>query len=120
MATSKKISEDKEKTKKVTDKMIEVRKQYHSEVYSFAGTKEDAFKAIMFRTEREGEINRKMMLQKYISPPQIVQSYAALEMTKMNDAMMVKFGFGMDQLMVAVEKFDLQNDAKFKSLQEIS
>ena len=120
MATSKKISKDKEKTKKVTDKMIEVRKQYHSEVYSFAGTKEDAFKAIMFRTEREGEIHRKMMLQKYISPPQIVQSYAALEMTKMNDAMMVKFGFGMDQLMVAVEKFDLQNDAKFKSLQEIS
>ena len=51
MATAKKISEDKEKTKKMTEKMVEVRKQYYGEVYKFEGTKEEVFKAIMFKVE---------------------------------------------------------------------
>jgi hypothetical protein len=60
------------------------------------------------------------MLQKYISPPAVVQSYSALEMTKINDAMIVKFGFGMDKLMAGVESFKLQDDPKFKGLNDMS
>jgi len=60
------------------------------------------------------------MLQKYISPPAVVQSYSALEMTKINDAMIVKFGFGLDKVMAGVESFKLQDDPKFKGLNEMS
>merc|ERR1711957_800508 len=68
MASAKKISEDKEKTKTMFEKMTEVRKQYYSEVHKYDGTKEELLKAIMFK----------------------------IESTKINDAMIVKFGFGMD------------------------
>jgi len=120
MASAKKISEDKEKTKTMFEKMTEVRKQYYSEVHKYDGTKEELLKAIMFKIEMEGAMHRKIMLQKYISPPQVVQSYTALESTKINDAMIVKFGFGMDKLMAGVETFKLQQDPKFKSLNEMS
>merc|ERR1711957_978227 len=92
MASAKKISEDKEKTKTMFEKMTEVRKQYYSEVHKYDGTKEELLKAIMFK----------------------------IESTKINDAMIVKFGFGMDKLMAGVETFKLQQDPKFKSLNEMS
>ena len=49
-----------------------------------------------FKTEIE--INQKTMLQKYISPPHVVQSYSALEILKLNDKMVIEFGFGMKEL----------------------
>jgi len=100
--------------------MMAVKKQYHCEVYKFTDTKEKAMDAILFKIEQEGEIHKKTMLQKYISPPQIVQQYAALETFKLSDAMTIKFGFGMDQLMVAVEQFAMQADPKFKSLNQLA
>jgi len=37
----------------------------------------DAFK---FKINAENDVFKKIMLQKYISPPEVVQSYNALEM----------------------------------------
>jgi len=57
----------------------DVRDAFFFERYKFSKQKEDAMKAFQWRVQQEATMYRKVMLQKYISPPEIVLQYQAIE-----------------------------------------
>lgn len=65
-------------------------------------------------------MHRKIMLQKYISPPDVVMSYQAIEQQKLGDEIFDKFGFDSDQLQVAILEMNLNEDKQFNALKGIA
>lgn len=72
MLTSKKISEDKDKNEKIASKIQGVKKAYGLETYKFKQSMADAMNAFKFKINAENDVFKKIMLQKYISPPEVV------------------------------------------------
>jgi len=54
---------------------MQTRSSYSKEVFKFEKTKELAIEAFNFKIHEENDVFRKIMLQKYISPPEVVASY---------------------------------------------
>ena len=114
------IQKDKDKIKKLNDTLKEVQTQFDAEHYVYKGTREEAIKAFQMKFKTEIEINQKTMLQKYISPPHVVQSYTALEILKLNDKMKIEYGFGMKELEQAIKTMSLNEDKQYKAIEGIS
>lgn len=118
--TTQTYQEDKEKSMQMSLKLRSVREAFTNERYTFNDSKEKALEAFTWRMSKENEMYRKIMLQKYISPQEMVMNLQGLELHKMSDEMVVKFGFDFDNLATAVSKFNLQEDKKYTTLQAIS
>lgn len=111
--------EAKEDAKKLQEKMQEVHAAFRKEKFVFQGDEAKALEIYQWRIRQDIEMNKKMMLQKYMSPPQIIQSYAKLEAQKISDQMMIQFGVDQDYLSSAIESMKLYENQKFKTLQEL-
>lgn len=66
------------------------------------------------------EIYKKLILQKYISPPNVVHSYKALEDVKQEDKLRIEFGYNQDQLNLAVYEYELAKDETIKKIEAIA
>lgn len=71
--------DDKEKSHQMALKLRQVRETFTIQRYKFPKTKEDAIKAYTWRIAEDNKIHRKVMLQKYISPPEVVMNYNGIE-----------------------------------------
>ena len=105
---------------KLQQKLKDVKSTLKRELYKFEGTKEQAIDAYKHRIQKEIEMHRKILLQKYISPPEVIMSYNAIEQQKLGDEIFDKFGFDSDQLEVAIWELNLTEDKQFVALQGIA
>lgn len=112
--------EEKANMEKINEKMQEVHTAWRAEKFKFEKDKSEALKAFQWKCQQEIEMHKKVMLQKYMTPPQIIHGYVRLEAQKINDQMTIQFGFGQDELSVAIEQHKLMEDKSFKMFMEMS
>ena len=73
-----------------------------------------------WKCKQDTEIHKKIMLQRYITPNQVIVGYQKLESQKVHDNMYDKFGVWMDEVSVGIEEHKLPEDKLFKGLNEMT
>jgi len=111
---------DKDLAKQLQTREMEVREALNAETMTFTDTKDVAIEAIKFKIAEELIISRKMQSLQFTTNDQQRQSQVAIEYSKLSDKLKEKFGFELDQLSMAIKKFDLMQDKTVESFMKLA
>lgn len=99
---------------------MEVREALNNETMKFEATEEVAIEAVKFKIAEELVIARKMQSLQFTTNEQQRQSQIAIEYSKLSDKLNEKYGFELDQLSMALKKFDLGKNESIISFQKLA
>ena len=78
--------------------------------------KEQALEAYKLKIKRDIEVFRKLQSARFMTGEAQIRELSQVETSKTSDAMMIEFGFGITDLLRAVEEQKLMEDEKLKGL----
>ena len=110
--TSRNFMQDPTKAKQITVAESEATKDLGTGTQEI--TKEQATKAYQLKIKRDLEVFRKLQNAKYMTGDAQIKELSQVETSKTSDAMMGEFGFGLVDLLRAVEQQKLMEDEKIK------
>jgi hypothetical protein len=111
---------DKEQAGQMQKREMEVREALNAETMKCDFSKEVAIEAFKFKIAEELVIARKMQSLQFTTNEQQRQSQIAIEYSKLSDKLNEKFGFELDQLSMALKKYDLGKNETIISFQKLA